>query len=49
MVPSQVTYNTKKVAELVFVKMYKLHSLPKLIISDYDVLFTSSFRLTLIV
>jgi hypothetical protein len=43
LVPSRITYNARQVAELVFEHIYKLHGLPKHIISDRDVLFTSTF------
>ncbi|PIL25631.1 hypothetical protein GSI_11380 [Ganoderma sinense ZZ0214-1] len=36
-------YRTRDVAELVFSEVYKLHGLPKAIVSDHDVLFTSTF------
>jgi len=42
-VPSRIDYNARQVAELVFEHIYKLHGLPKHIISDHDVLFTSAF------
>ena len=41
--PSQINYNAQQVAELVFEHIYKLHRLLKHIISDWDVLFTSTF------
>ena len=41
LIPSQITYNTQQIAELMFEEIYKLHGLPKHIISDRDVLFTS--------
>lgn len=43
LVPSRTTYRAKDVAELVFSEIYKHHGLPKAIISDRDVLFTSTF------
>jgi hypothetical protein len=43
LVPSRITYNARKNAELVFAEVYKLHGLPKSIVSDRDVLFTSAF------
>lgn len=43
LVPSRTTYTAKNIAELVFSEVYKLHGLPKRIISDRDVLFTSHF------
>jgi hypothetical protein len=43
LVPSRMTYTTCEVAELVFSEVYKLHGLPKSIISDQDILFTSGF------
>jgi hypothetical protein len=41
--PSRTDYKARQVAELMFEAMYKLHGLPKSIISDHDVLFTSEF------
>ena len=41
--PSQTNYNAKQMAELMFEEVYRLHGLPKNIISDHDVLFTSTF------
>jgi hypothetical protein len=43
LVPSRINYNAHQIAELVFEHIYKLHGLPKHIISDWDVLFTSAF------
>ncbi|THH32769.1 hypothetical protein EUX98_g1371 [Antrodiella citrinella] len=43
LVPSRINYKAKQVAELVFSEVYKHHGLPKAIISDRDVLFTSTF------
>ena len=43
LVPSRINYNAKQVAELVFTEVYKHHGMPKLIVSDRDVLFTSTF------
>ena len=43
LVPSHIDYNARQIAELVFKHIYKLHRLPKKIISDQDVLFTSIF------
>jgi len=43
LVPSHTTYMAKQVAELIFNNVYKLHRLPKAIISDRDMLFTSGF------
>lgn len=43
LVPSRTNYTTKDVAELVFAEVYKHHGLPRAIISDRDVLFTSNF------
>ncbi|KAJ2971427.1 hypothetical protein NUW54_g12510 [Trametes sanguinea] len=43
LVPSRTTYRARDVAELVFSEIYKHHGLPKAIISDRDVLFTSVF------
>ena len=43
LIPSHINYNASQLAELMFEHIYKLHSLPKNIISDRDVLFTSIF------
>jgi hypothetical protein len=43
MVPSQQDFRAKDVAELVFDHIYKLHGLPKAIVSDRDSLFMSTF------
>ena len=43
LIPSRITYNARQIAELMFEQIYKLHGLPKHIISDRDVLFTSTF------
>jgi hypothetical protein len=43
LVLSQITYNAREIAELVFTEVYKLHGLPKSIVSDREMLFTSAF------
>ena len=43
LIPSHVNYNATQLAELVFENIYKIHGLPQNIISDRDVLFTSTF------
>lgn len=43
LVPSRTDYTAKRVAELVFAEVYKLHGLPRYIVSDRDPLFTSHF------
>ena len=43
LVPSRINYTARQIGELVFEHIYKLHGLPKHIISDRDVLFTSAF------
>lgn len=43
LIPSRINYNASQLAELMFEHIYKLHGLPKNIISDRDVLFTSVF------
>ncbi|KAJ2911785.1 hypothetical protein MD484_g8628, partial [Candolleomyces efflorescens] len=43
LVPSRTDYTAKQVAELMFESVYKLHGLPRSIVSDRDVLFTSTF------
>lgn len=42
-VPSRTTYTAREIAELMFAEVYKHHGLPRAIISDRDVLFTSLF------
>ena len=41
--PSRINYKATDVAELMFEEVYKHHGLPKTIVSDRDVLFTSTF------
>ncbi|KAF7763831.1 hypothetical protein Agabi119p4_8368 [Agaricus bisporus var. burnettii] len=43
LVPSHTEYSARDVAELVFEHVYKLHGLPRFIVSDRDTLFTSRF------
>ncbi|KAJ2917715.1 hypothetical protein MD484_g2704, partial [Candolleomyces efflorescens] len=43
LVPSREDYTSKNMAELVFSEVYKLHGLPKSIVSDRDKLFTATF------
>ena len=43
LIPSHTNYNTSQLAELMFEHVYKLHGLPKNIISNHDILFTSTF------
>ena len=43
LIPSHTNYNASQLVELMFKHVYKLHGLPKNIISDRDVLFTSTF------
>ena len=43
LVPSRTDYTAKDIAELMFNEVYRLHGLPRAIISDRDVLFTSQF------
>jgi RNase H-like domain found in reverse transcriptase/Integrase zinc binding domain len=43
LIPSRTNYKAKEIAELMFEHVYKLHGLPKSIVSDRDVLFTSTF------
>ena len=43
LLPSRIDYNAIELAELMFEGVYKHHGLPKNIISDCDVLFTSIF------
>jgi hypothetical protein len=43
LVPSRVNYNAQDVAKLMFAEVYKHHGLPRSIMSDWDILFTSVF------
>lgn len=43
LVPSRQDYKARDMAELVFAEVYRLHGLPKSIVSDRDTLFTSAF------
>jgi len=43
LVPSWSTYTAKDIAELMFTEVYKLHGLPRMIVSNQDVLFMSLF------
>lgn len=43
LVPGRTNYKAKEMAELVFSEVYKRHGLPARIVSDRDVLFTSTF------
>ena len=43
LIPSRVNYNATQLAELFFENIYKIHGLPQNIISNRDVLFTSTF------
>jgi hypothetical protein len=43
LIPSRINYKATEVAELMFESVYKHHGLPKSIVSDRDVLFTSTF------
>lgn len=42
LIPSRTNYTACQVAELVFAEVYKLHGMPKSIVSDRDPLFTST-------
>lgn len=43
LVSSRTNYTAHKVAELVFTEVYKHHGLPKSIVSNHGILFTSTF------
>jgi hypothetical protein len=43
LIPARINYTTRQMAELMFEHIYKLHGLPKSIVSDRDSLFTSVF------
>jgi len=49
LIPSHTNYKATQLAELMFEHIYKLHGLPRNIISDRDVLFTMYFGITYIV
>ena len=42
-IPSRTNYKAHDIAELMFEHVYKHHGLPKTVVSDRDVLFTSTF------
>jgi hypothetical protein len=44
LIPSQTNYNSQKIIKLMFEEVYKHFRLPHHIISDCDVLFTSTFQ-----
>ena len=43
LIPSRINYTAQDLAELMFENVYKHHGLPKNIVSDRNVLFTSTF------
>ena len=43
LVPSRINYTARDIVELMFSEVYKHHGLPRSIVSDRDVLFTSQF------
>ena len=43
LVPSWTNYTAKDIAKLMFNEVYRLHGLPRVIVSNCDVLFTSQF------
>ena len=43
LLPSRINYRAQELAELMFNGVYKHHGLPRTIVSDCDVLFTSTF------
>ena len=43
LIPSRTNYTAKDIVEMMFHEVYQLHGLPRAIISDQDVLFTSLF------
>ena len=46
-IPYSKTFDASRVAKLVFNEFVRLHGLPKIIVSDWDVKFTSYFWKTL--
>ncbi|QRV81672.1 Transposon Ty3-I Gag-Pol polyprotein [Ceratobasidium sp. AG-Ba] len=42
-IPTRQTFRSKEVAELMYENIYKLHGIPRVIVSDRDSLFTSTF------
>ena len=43
LIPSCTNYTAKQITELIFSEIYKLHGVPKYHVSNWDVLFTSTF------
>ena len=43
LISSQIDYNAKQVVKMMFQYVYKLHGLPKDIVTDWGSLFTSTF------
>ena len=43
LIPSCTNYTAKQITKLIFSEIYKLHSIPKYYVSNWDVLFTSTF------
>ena len=43
LVPLHTDYHARDIAELMFENIYKLHGPPQVIVSDFDLLFTSGF------
>ncbi|QRW13905.1 Transposon Ty3-I Gag-Pol polyprotein [Ceratobasidium sp. AG-Ba] len=43
LMPSKQNFRAKDIAELLFENVYKIHGIPKVIVSDRDSLFTSTF------
>lgn len=43
LIPTRQTYKARDIAEVMFDRVYKLHGMPKHIVSDRDSLFTSIF------
>ncbi|QRV96227.1 Transposon Ty3-I Gag-Pol polyprotein [Ceratobasidium sp. AG-Ba] len=42
-IPTRQTFRSKDIAELMYENIYKIHGIPKVIVSDRDSLFTSTF------
>ena len=43
LIPSCTNYTAKQITKLIFSEIYKLHGIPKYYVSNWDVLFTSTF------